>query len=159
MDLDAQTLVNEYVAIGEHAGIPDVHVCIVCIRKTRERAEFYCEECLELSSGWNSCNLCLRSLPSVGSKGFCHRCVPTSVLDTDCIQAKNDAIFVLASFYRPMPSCADCGKFLDGGFWCKDCDERGSDLDDEEADELNTLQGEEAIMSGLYPWPTTHGGA
>ncbi|KAF4946446.1 hypothetical protein FGADI_11177 [Fusarium gaditjirri] len=66
--------------------------------------------------------------------------------------AKRDAMFILASFYRPMPVCLFCRKFSDGGI---DCGEH-SDFDEDDRENAISIDHTDAIMMGKYPQPSTH---
>lgn len=66
--------------------------------------------------------------------------------------AKRDAMFILASFYRPMPACLFCRKFSDGGIGCG---EHG-DFDAEDRQDVISIDSTDAIMVGEYPQSSTH---
>ncbi|SCV43603.1 uncharacterized protein FFB14_08030 [Fusarium fujikuroi] len=61
-------------------------------------------------------------------------------------------MFILASFYRPMPVCLFCRKFSDGGI---DCGEH-SDFDEDNRQDVTSIVSTDAIMVGKYPQPSTH---
>ncbi|KAF5715097.1 ankyrin protein [Fusarium mundagurra] len=91
--------------------------------------------------------------------GFCFRCVPKQRHELsnlpppeDWELAKKDAMFILASFYRPMPICLFCRKFSDGG---TDCGEH-SDFDEDDRQDVTSIDSTDAIMVGKYPQPSTH---
>lgn len=66
--------------------------------------------------------------------------------------AKRDAMFILASFYRPMPVCLFCRKFSDGVI---DCGEHG-DFDADDRQDVISIDSTDAIMVGKYPQSSTH---
>ncbi|KAF5585483.1 ankyrin protein [Fusarium pseudoanthophilum] len=111
------------------------------------------------SPAWGCCNLCLKDLDSLEDRGFCFRCVPKQrheLLDLpppeDWELAKKDAMFILTSFYRPMPICLFCRKFSDGG---TDCGEH-SDFEEDDRQDVTSIDSTDAIMVGKYPQPSTH---
>lgn len=158
-DLDiqeAQTRVNQYLQELPDEPSPD-QVYINCqLRPRGGPCTVLCIECLRFT--WQQYHLCLRNLPSVQRRGSCSRCVPIrgfertqSPVDPAWEEGRRDAIFILTSFYRPMPRCYVCSKFLEEGHECSDCDY------DRELYTNNTrLQGETAIFDGADNPELTH---
>ncbi|KAF4966549.1 hypothetical protein FSARC_5791 [Fusarium sarcochroum] len=111
-------------------------LCIACKERHRSDNGYYCSPCHYTSDEWNQCNLCLRALPCVGNRGFCTRCLPLAPHETDPApvspnptwengtweNGRKDAIFLLTSFYRPLPQCFDCALFVERGIICPECD-------------------------------------
>ncbi|KAF5553873.1 ankyrin protein [Fusarium napiforme] len=92
-------------------------------------------------------------------RGFCFRCVPKQRHELsnlpppeDWELAKKDAMFILTSFYRPMPICLFCRKFSYG---VTDCGEH-SDFEEDDRQDVTSINSTDAIMVGKYPQPSTH---
>ncbi|KAF5620453.1 ankyrin protein [Fusarium sp. NRRL 52700] len=96
-----------------------------------------------------------KSLDTLEDRGFCFRCVPKQRHELSNLPPPNDwelAMFILASFYRPIPVCLFCRKFSDGGI---DCGEH-SDFEEDDRRDANSIDPTDAILVGKYPQPSIH---